>query len=503
LSNESNKSVLKKFFRELSAELALGWRNAKRLVVRNVKRNRLEKGIDITIESILAEIFKDPKNKAWVKSTINNKFNIVSIDLSEYKGGNHDLKQLTKDITKAFNRRFTENNVSMAFLRKFNNISFHIITGGEEAYNENCQIFYGHSTREYIKPVLKKSLLGKISANIWAWPTLITIAITILLTYFSVHHFLKASADELDKIAVINQNINFVTGIFGSFIMTFLMTRVLNLRQEKLKRAPQIRTLSDKLAQFQKICFHLINDNDFWNKSDDFAYAKKIGDRISYWDARGIRVGETDEEFHYYQSLITAPGFRTDIIWLYLQLKMFANLHPMKNINLLYTTHAPIRIYRTSELEDFLVFIGHNEIESYLGREDNKATYNPQSTFGKNIIAAAKLFDPEKFKDSGYSKNLLISVAEEVENKVLPNLYNLLSLNEEGLPLSVRYYFFSVVSVIFLTVIWPVVFNLFLSNKLFLNIGSILLLGVFIHILLMLRIFLKKEATLKLPDDYR
>jgi hypothetical protein len=494
---------MKKLFKQFRDSVSLFIRNKTRLIIRNVTRNRLEKLIDRSIESILGEILNNPKNNSWVVSTINKKFNYVSIDLSEYQNWHCDPKQLAKDITKVFNKRFTEREVSIAFLRKFNNITLHLLYGGEDSYNENCQIFNVYTPEKNAFRPPKKGLLKKLFESIWIWPTLIATTATVVLTVCSIKHFYNADEKELDKIAVINQNINFVTGIFGSFIMTFLMTRVLNLRQEKLKRAPQIKALSDKLAQFQKICFHLINDHVFWNESEDFKYAKRISDRISYWDAKGLEMDQTDVEFNYFQSLITAPGFRADIIWLYLQLKMFADLHPLQNLNLLYTKHPPVIIFASKEIKDFLAFVDYNEVYNYLDNKKNAPVYDAQSTFGKNIISAAKQFDAGKFSDVTYSKELLIDIADEVQNRVLPNLYYLLTLNEDKLPLSVKYYFGAVVSIISLTVIWPVLFNLFLSNKLFLNIGSIVLLGVFIHILLMFLLFLKNEALLKRPDDYR
>jgi len=496
------KTLMKEFLKKLRSDLSKYFKDTRRSWTRNLKRNRNEKGIDRLIESVLEEIFAEKKNRSWVTSTIKPKFNYVLIDLTEHNGWTKGPEQLAKEITALVKKRAEASGGNEAFFRKFNNISFHIIDGDAEPYDENCQVFYGFAPLEHVAP-RPKNLGARFWGSIWTWPTLLAISATLLLSYFSVRHFYKATEEELKKIVTINQNINFVTGIFGSFIMTFLMTRVLNLRQEKLKRAPLVRALSDKLGQFQKVCFHLVNDDHFWNNSKAYQYAKSIKDRISYWDARGVKVGGTDEEFHYYQSLMTAPKHDNRVIWLYLQLNMFANMHAMKNLDLLYTKHPPIRIFTAAEIDDFLVFCQFNELESYLNGEDINPVYSAGSNAGKNIVAAAKLFDPEKFKESVYSKDLLIDMADQVQNRVLPDLYNVLTLNEAKLPLSVSYYFFAVVGIVILTVIWPVIFNLFFSNQLYLNIGSILLLGLFVHILLMFRRFLTLEANLKRPDDYR
>jgi len=492
--------MVRKFFDTKINEIHKLKRNAVRQARRKLKTNSNERKIDQLIDDILSELFPERNDRIWIESTINKKLNFIRVDFSQYPNWNYDPKRLVSEITAIFKKRMEKTN--MWFRTRFNNITFHIVDAKQEHYHENVQIFYG--TPE-LKHLYKEQAANKILIffkNIWIWPTLIAVLATLLLAYFSIHHFYNASAEELGKMSIINQNINYVTGIFGSFIMTFLMTRVLNLRQEKLKRAPQIKMLSDKLAQFQKICYHLINDDDFWNNSEDYKYAKRISDRISYWDARGIRVGESDVEFHYFQSLITTPKFDHSVIWLHLQLKMFANLHPLKNLNLLYGKYPPVKIYSFQEIDDFMVFYGHNELESYLNKKEYNPTYN-DSPYTQKIVDAAKLFDKEKFKDGKYSRELLIEIADEVENKVLPDLYHLSILNNKKVPPSVRYYFYSVLSIITLTVIWPVIFNLFFSNKLYLNIGNILLLGVFVHILLMLRVFLQSEAILKSPDDYR
>lgn len=472
-------------------------------VVRYLKRNRYEKLLDPLVARTVTEIIGKSKPRVKVNSTVRKNLNYVHIDLSQNKSWHGTPEELVKDVSRLIKEYFGHNQASMFLRSKLNNISFGIAYGAEVVYNENVQIFYERTPLNGPRRPKKLTFQQRVYKSVWFWPTLIALIVTAILITASVEHFYQADEKELNKIEAINQNITFVTGIFGSFIMTFLMTRVLNLRQEKLKRAPQIKALSEKLAQFQKICYHLINDHRFWRDSSGYKYAKQISDRISYWDSKNLVTHEDDVQFNYYRSLMVQPGHRTDITWLYLQLNMFADLNPMQNLNLLYTKHPPVKIYSLKEINDFLDFIEYNEIYNYLDKTADVPEYNGQTNSGTSIVEAAKRIDPVKFATATYSKELLIDVADEIQNQVLPNLYHLLALNEDRLPVSVRYYFYSAVSIIFLTVIWPITYKLFFNDQLLLNIGSIILLGVFVHILLMLRVFLNSEATLRLPDDYR
>ena len=478
-------------------------KNTFRRIIRYFKRNEFEKILDKLVYEILTNLIGKSKPKNRVISTVRKSMNYVSINLSQNNSWNGKPEDLVKEVSRLIREYFDNNHASLFLRTKLNNISFNVDYGEEDVYNENVQIFYGTTLLNGSKKPRKLTFRQKVYNSIWFWPTLIASLITAVLISASVQHFYQADEIELTKIEAINQSITFVTGIFGSFIMTFLMTRVLNLRQEKIKRAPQIKALSEKLAQFQKICYHLINDHRFWRDSQDYKYAKKISNRISYWDSKSLVAHEDDAHFNYYRSLIGLPGHRTDVIWLYLQLNMFADLNPMQNLNLLYTKHPPVKIYSLKEINEFLDFIEYNEIYNYLDKTTDVPEYNGQTNSGTSIVEAAKCIDPVKFATATYSKELLIDVADEIQNQVLPNLYHLLVLNEDRLPISVRYYFYSAVSIIFLTVIWPITYKLFFNDQLLLNIGSIILLGVFVHILLMLRVFLNSEATLRLPDDYR
>lgn len=474
-----------------------------RKAVRYFQRNRYEKLLDTIIYKFLIQIIGKSKPKFEVISTVRRHLNYVSIDLSKNSNWKGDPKDLVNQLRELIITFFDQSYAPILLRGKLNNISFNLNYGTKTDYNENVQIFTGSSNINKYKKPSKVLFYQRVYSSIWFWPTLISLIIIIALIIASIYHFYWADKIELQKIEAINQNITFVTGIFGSFIMTFLMTRVLNLRQEKLKRASQIKLLSEKLAQFQKICYHLINDHRFWNNSEDYKYAKKISDRISYWDSKNLTSSEDDVQFNYYLSLMGDPNHRYDITWLYLQLNMFADLNPLQNLNLLYSKHPPVKIYSLNEIYDFLDFIEYNEIYNYLDRTKDTPEFNSHSICGTSIVEAAKRFDPAKFANATYSKELLIDVSDDVQNHVLPNLYYLLKLNEDRLPISVRYYFYSVVSIIFLTVIWPIIYKLFFNEQLLLNIGSIILLGVFVHILLMFRIFLKSEASLRLPDDYR
>lgn len=471
---------------------------------RELRRNITEERIEGFLSDLLRDKLKDKKIGRRVSSYFRKPINYVKIDLRGYNNWDKDSKAFTLMLGKSISDWLNANKISIPMQQRLSHISFHLVLDGEACdYNESYELFPGVPAKEtHIKRVIKLSRWQRLTTSIWTLPTIISITLTSILLFFSVLHFANSTDQELLKISTITQNINFVTGIFGSFIMTFLMTRVLNLRQEKLKRAPQIKQLSEKLSLFRRICYQLLNDHRFWKDSTHYKYAKSIVDIISYEESKG--QGETtDVEFQNYKAIITAPGKRIDIIWLYLQLNLFVDFHPIQNLNLLYTEHPPLHIYTIKEIERYLEICDRNELVNYLDKNSAEPEFNSETQFATNIVQAAKLFDKTKYGEKSYSAELLTGISTEVELHVLPTLFYLLKLNENNLPLSIRYYFSAVVSILVLTVIWPTIYVVFFENALLLNISSIILLGIFVHILFMLKVFLKNENTLLRPDDYR
>ena len=324
-------------------------------------------------------------------------------------------------------------------------------------------------------------------------PTILLIVISI----FKIHN----DNEFCERLAKSYEYINVASGIIASFVLGFLITKVITIRQDKLKYTRSIRILSNKLTYFRNLCFNLTRDHDFWSSKKPFYE--------SYKHANSIKHDITFEEYFYpnydddikfakYQSFYKKELYHS-VVSLVLQLHMMAD-DSFLDSGLTNTEFPPDYIYSHEEMKKFILFTDSNRIW-YCCSEVNIFPENFYSSYYvKEIIKDINHINP-KNKIENLSKEKLEEVSLDFQYRIIPRLYNLTKVVDSDLPMTIKYFITTFTLLLGFGLIIPTLTYIFIDKSYaFLNVFVVI--GIIGHILLTLKTILATENSLDRKYDY-
>ncbi|WNB18753.1 hypothetical protein [Marivirga arenosa] len=294
---------------------------------------------------------------------------------------------------------------------------------------------------------------------------------------------------------------NIASGIIASFVLGFLITKVITIRQDKLKYTGSIRELSNKLTYFRKICFSLSRDHVFWSKEqpfyDSYQYAMSIRNDVTF---KEYFYPNYDDEIEYAK---VKSFYRDDmsynVVSLILQLHMLAD-ESFLNSGLLYTEFPPDYIYSYDEMKDFIIFTDSNQIwyncsEIQIFPETFLSSYDV-----KEIINNINRIYPENNIEN-LARNKLKEVSLDFQYHVIPRLFKLTRLVNSSLPMTIKYFISAVILLLSFGLIIPTLTYVFIDQS-YALLSVFVVIGIIVHILLTLKPILEAEIYLDRKHDY-
>lgn len=450
------------------------------------------------IEDFLVTYFDDIEVAGSVKAREEGNINFVQIDLSFLKNWDQDSEKLTQDIHLYLNSLFKSKPLDLYYMIKFKNLTLDVKTKDTSHYlSKTLQLFYTDQ-RIKVEPKGSNKVLLYLRKN---WQIFTTVVVTLLIATYCIDK-LNQTPEKKDNFVKAIEQVNLFAGIIGAFVLSYVLTKVLVIRQEKLARVANIRELSYKLTCFRKICYHLRKDHRFWNGLTSYDYAQKISKLITHDDAR-FPDYDNDAKYANYKSLIITERHNTAIIMFYLQLYMFAGEEFEHNASLAWGSYPPFLIYSHEQIVDYLSFLEYDEFWNSIDNNNIKFSYNHHKFHIDPIEKAAANYNLAENGDSKFSEKMILRIASDVQNKIIPELYHLTRLNEEQIPLVIRYLITVTSAMMVFSVIYPVIASVLTDNFVLLNLNVLIILALIIDIILRLPSLITSETTLKIPDDYR
>jgi len=450
------------------------------------------------IEDFLVNHFDDLEIAGSVKAKEEGSINYILIDLSFLKKWDQNSEKLAQDIRVYLSSLFKAKPLDLYYMVKFKNLTLDIKTEDTIHYlATTLQLFYTDQRIEVVQKAQSKTLLY-IKKH---WQIFTTVILTLSIALFCIKILNQTPSKKEGFLKAIEQ-VNLFAGIIGAFVLSYVLTKVLAIRQEKLARVTSIRELSYKLTCFRKICYQLRQDHRFWQDSASYNYAKKISKSISYDDAR-FPDYDNDAKYASYKSLIITERHDTAIVMFYLQLYMFAGEEFEHDANMAWGSYPPFLIYSHEQIAGYVSFLEYDEFWNCIDHNNIKFSYNHQKFHIDPIEKAAGNYNLEEIKDSPFSEKMILGIASDVQNKIIPELYYLTRLNEARIPIAISYLIGVTSAMMLFSVIYPVIASVLTDNFVILNINALIILGLIVDIVLRLPRFISLENTLKRPDDYR
>lgn len=450
------------------------------------------------IEDFLVNHFNNLEAAGSVQAKEEGNINFIHIDLSFLKDWDQNSEKLVKDIHAYLNSLFKAKPLDLFYMTKFKNLTLDIKTPDTSHHlSKTLQLFYTDGQ-------IGDNRKNPNKAIVWAekhWQTIITVSTTFGIASLSFFILTQSPGKKEAFLKGLEQVVLFA-GIISAFVLSYVLTKVIAIRQEKLARVTNVRELSYKLTCFRKICYHLRKDHWFWNDSVSYNYAKNISKMISYDDAR-FPDYDNDAKYASYRSLIITDTYSVSIIMFYLQLYMFAGEEFEDNANLAWGSYPPFIIYSHDEVYNYTTFLEFDEFWNCIDYDNQKFDFNHQKFHIDPIEKAASNYNLEGLDKATFSEEMILKIASDIQNKVLPELYHLTRLNEAKVPYVITYLIFITSIMMVFSVIYPIVMNVLSDSFIIVNLNGFIILGLIVDLILRLPILVSLENNLNRPDDYR
>lgn len=226
------------------------------------------------------------------------------------------------------------------------------------------------------------------------------------------------------------------SSIFSAIVITYLFSKLLNLRQERLLRRPMIIELTNKLLNYKRIAKILFNNKNFWHKVVLEFDNSEFKD-INYFEFKEYinshqRTIYTEKEKRI-QALLKTNSFEG--FHLYLEVKTLSeNLQEIWEYNFIDNEKPVSNYYSYISIEQCnLTGIGYNIYDAFKNNpHDYVELFNlPNLTKPKcdKILNLAKTINHEKFNVEFLDESVLADIGSEIQNNVIPELLELTFLN--------------------------------------------------------------------------
>lgn len=460
-----------------------------------------------TVELFSVRYFDTIEMSGTVKAQKKDDINYLSIDLTNVEW-DENIEKLHQSLSKYLREWGQKNILNFIDYVSISRLTLEYILPEKDGANQNqskhIKLFYlpsyyfrasKNNGKTYSKFVLRILIYWH---NIIIRNTIITALATIILILISLY-LVHLDPDFKSRLVKSYDYVNIASGIIASFVLGFLINKVISIRQDKLKYTRVIRKLSNKLTYFRNICFNLMRDHNFWSQEKpfykSFEYANSIKHDISFED---YYYPNYDDEIKYakYKSFYK-EHMSHSIVSLTLQMHMMAD-DTFLNSGLTYTAFPPNHIYSQEEMERFILFSDSNLIW-YCSSEAKifPRTFH-ESYYIQQIIQDINRIYP-KDKIEGLTNEKLEQVSLDFQYRIIPKLFHLTRLVDSELPLTIRYFVWTFTLLLSFGIIIPTLTYIFI-DKSYAFISVFVVIGIIGHVLLTLMPILDTENTINKKD---
>ena len=273
-----------------------------------------------------------------------------------------------------------------------------------------------------------------------------------------------------------------VSGILSAIIITFLTSKVLQIRQERLAHIPELKNLTQKVHKFRNIINKLLHSH-MW-PDGLWIYIDKNYKDLTYFDIRAVTF--VDSKITEQASKYIQDHKYGDTGNLYLELKSFIFDHPFDNT--LYTEFEVPVYYSNEVVEKWVEYECGNGLWYFF--EYKRGLYEKALRVDtvydgdqKEIKEICLRIDKERYMDLDFGPELLSKLGNQFYQEIIPKLYRIQIYLDKGLPRIVKYLFILLGILIVFGVALPLLIKLFSLNSVFDVISTSMILSLCFYLI--------------------
>lgn len=291
------------------------------------------------------------------------------------------------------------------------------------------------------------------------------ILILILVLYILTKLFAYFPLKRIEEVNQLLNNIIQFSAIFSAILITFIVSKVIQIRQERIERLKRIVELSNKVTDFRRIASILKNSYNFWNATMkgklDNKYKELNYFSIMLWDY------DNEENNKELKELRESYFKETDICGasLYLSVKSFIlddiyywqeELYDNYDHNYTYSLEILEKWTDANCANVFWTCLDYKWNE-YQGCFNLGAIIEDDRT---KILKLCKKINPKEYSASQFDRFLIGKIGSELDGYILPMLRKLTYYNNLGLSEALNF----MLTILFLTITSGVLMPLLLSS---------------------------------------
>lgn len=287
-----------------------------------------------------------------------------------------------------------------------------------------------------------------------------------------------------------------VSGLLAGLIIAYLTAKVLQVRQEKIAKLPELTEQTQRLHKVRSIIDKLIH-SDIWPEGVRH-FVDKDFSKLSYYQIEEMGfVGVTPTEI--------AKKFVEDkryggIPSLYLQLKSFVSQRRVFDYTLYTEFDVPV-FYKTETIQRWIDYTCGNGLWYYFEHKysiykDRLLLDNIYAGDSKEILEKCLQIDKERYKDLEFGPELLAKLGTQLTEDILPSLLRIQRTTDSELPRIIKYLFFISGTLIVFGVGLPIINRIYELSPLLDIISISITISISLYLLLSFYGFMNREIRL-------
>ncbi|MBT0548501.1 hypothetical protein [Riemerella anatipestifer] len=296
-------------------------------------------------------------------------------------------------------------------------------------------------------------------------------------------------------------NIFTFSGVFLAILMTFIISKIFQIRNEKREVRFKVIRLSNKLTDYRRICDKILLSDKVWNSNT----RSKMKNEYKYLTYRNLY---DDYQKNKPKNLIKKFREETNIpgASFYLALRELVNENYEKWELELFSEYDGDIIYPLEIVQIWWGIGCFNAFFYYL--EDKYGLYKNDILINnigcdkkKEIERLANKINNERYGNKKFDKELLVDLGNYFQTELIPRLLNYLSEFNEGFSKSLNYIYRMLILImifgVFIPLIFPFVENLFVKEMAIVHICTLMMSLIFINFIIDFKKILMSEINIK------
>ncbi|GHT39445.1 hypothetical protein AGMMS49965_05460 [Bacteroidia bacterium] len=328
-----------------------------------------------------------------------------------------------------------------------------------------------------------------------AIPLLVAVCAFIYL-FVSLRCKLSSNPQFIETLEETRVNIITISSVLSGIIIAYLTSKVLQIRNEKIAKMPELNDLTQKLHRFRRIAWKLFKE--FWTNSDgvnDFIEKYRM---VSFFDVKSDMPSPKAKKF--IEEM--AESEYNNIAYFCLELRSFIDMTAVMSDMYILISEFDIPVpFNSKILRDWIdngCGCGFLEFDKEYCSHLNKVplTLNISKEAEESIKQLAVQIDKERYEQIDCTSTLF-KLGMQIHYDIIPSLYRLHLQIEGKLPLLVKYLFWIFVLLIVFGVVLPLLSKILLLSTIVDIISISMTISLCIYIVFSFYGFLKSEIDVE------